>query len=60
MKPSYSVTDLCDLANISKALFYKSIRDGWGPRVTKIGRRTIITADAAETWLKEMEERSNV
>ena len=59
MKPSYSVTDLCDLANISKALFYKSVRNGWGPRITKIGRRTIITAEAAETWLKEMEERSN-
>jgi len=57
---NYSVDDFCAAAGISRSLFYKAIRDGWGPAIVKLGRKTIITTEAAQAWLKSMEERSNV
>lgn len=43
---------------ISKALFYKLVRAGSGPRIMKLGRRTLISRDAAAEWRKEMEQRT--
>ena len=52
---SYSVTDFCRAHGISRALFYKLLREGCGPRVMKVGRRTLISCEAAEQWRRRME-----
>ena len=40
---------------ISEAFFYKLVSQGQGPRLTKIGRRTFISFEAAAAWRAERE-----
>ncbi len=57
---SYSVADFCRAHGISRALFYKLLREGCGPRVMKVGRRTLISREAAEDWRRRMEAAAQV
>lgn len=52
---SLSVKDFCATHGISLSLFYNLVRDGKAPRFMKVGRRTLISAEAAQEWRKEME-----
>lgn len=54
-KASESVKDFCQSNNISKSMFYKMQREGKGPRVMKVGRRTLISHEAAAAWRKSLE-----
>lgn len=54
----FSVSEFCRCAGISRALFYKLLRDGKGPRITKIGSRTLISQAAADEWQRLMETRA--
>jgi predicted DNA-binding transcriptional regulator AlpA len=49
---TYSVTDFCQAFGISRAFFYKLQAAGRGPRTVKVGRRTFITVEAADRWIK--------
>ena len=40
---------------MSRACFYKLLKDDRGPAVMKVGRRTIISAEAAASWRRRME-----
>lgn len=51
-----SVTDFCHANGISRSLFYKLQRAGAGPRLMKVGRRTLISAEAAADWRKAVEQ----
>ncbi len=60
MKPCFTVQEFCaEHGGISKPFFYKLQKDGKGPRLMKVGRRTLITAEAAADWRKQMENDSN-
>lgn len=50
-----SVSDFCHAHSISRSLFYKLQREGKAPKVLKIGRRTLITTEAAAEWRQSME-----
>jgi excisionase family DNA binding protein len=50
-----SVSEFCQQSGISRALFYKLVREGNGPRIMKVGRRTLISGQAAEEWQRAME-----
>lgn len=52
---TYSVEEFCNNFGISRAFFYKLNRQGKGPRLMKVGRRTLISSEAAEEWRKGME-----
>jgi len=54
-KPVYSVAEFIALHGISRALLYRLLQDGEGPRVMKIGRRTLISSEAAEAWRRGRE-----
>ena len=54
-QPVYTVPDFCAAHSISRALFYLLMRDGRAPAVMKVGRRTLVSAEAAATWRKRME-----
>lgn len=54
-KPTYTVPQFLDGHNISRTHFYELIKHGKGPRLMKIGRRTLISAEAAAEWRKQME-----
>jgi hypothetical protein len=59
-KPCYTVIEFCkEHGDISKVFFYKLLKLGKGPRLMKVGRRTLITAEAAADWRKQMEQDSN-
>ncbi len=51
-----SVEDFCEAYNISKSFLYKLKREGKGPRMMRIGRRTLISAEAAREWQSQNEE----
>jgi predicted DNA-binding transcriptional regulator AlpA len=52
-----SVVDFCQRHSISRALFYKLQSQGKAPRVTKIGRRSLITDTAEEEWHRSLGRR---
>ena len=54
---AYSVTEFCRDHGISRGLFYNLMRDGLGPRTMKVGRRTLISCEAAQEWRRRMETR---
>jgi len=50
-----SVLEFCQHANIGKSTFWRAVREGWGPRLVRVGRRVLVRMDEAERWLKERE-----
>lgn len=59
-KSCYTVEEFCfEHGALSRPFFYKLIKDGKGPRLMKVGRRTLITAEAAAEWRKQMEDITN-
>lgn len=54
----FDVPGFCAANRISRALFYKLLNDGDGPRVMKVGRRTLVSPEAAAEWRQRMERQS--
>jgi predicted DNA-binding transcriptional regulator AlpA len=50
-----TIKQFCAAHAISRAFFYKLLRAGQGPRIAKIGRKTIISDEAAAEWLRGRE-----
>jgi predicted DNA-binding transcriptional regulator AlpA len=55
VKPIYSIREFCCQHGISRALLYKLLQAGNGPKIIKVGRRTLITNEAAEEWRRSRE-----
>jgi hypothetical protein len=55
---TFSIPEFCLRNGISSALFFKLARQGGGPRVMRVGRRTLITKEAAVAWRREREAAS--
>ena len=55
MRSMLSVPEFLDEHRISRSLLYRLIKDGRGPRITKIAGRTLISAEAATDWRAQME-----
>ena len=58
-KQSFSIQEFCKLHDISRSLFYVLREKGEAPRVMKVGRRTLISAEAAAEWRKNMEQMTS-
>jgi hypothetical protein len=56
---AFSIPEFCLRKSISSALFFKLAREGRGPRVMRVGRRTLITKEAAAAWRRTLEEASD-
>ncbi|AUL48472.1 hypothetical protein BTL55_17025 [Bordetella trematum] len=54
-KATFTVAQFCDQHNTSRSFFYELIKQGKGPRLMKVGRRTLISAEAAAEWRRSME-----
>lgn len=50
---AFSIQEFCEAAGISESMFYKLQRERLGPRVTKIGTRSLITIEDAEQCMRE-------
>jgi predicted DNA-binding transcriptional regulator AlpA len=58
-KPSFTIPEFCtNHGNISKSFFHKLVNEGKAPRLMKIGRRTLISAEAASEWRALMEAQT--
>jgi hypothetical protein len=51
----YSVREWCKRRGNCVATFYNRLKQGDMPSIIKIGRRTIITVEADQAWLRRME-----
>lgn len=49
-----SVADFCSRHDISRQTFYALLRDGHGPNIMKIRRRTLVSDEAAAEWRTSM------
>lgn len=56
---AYSIAQAAKVSALSRAFIYKEWLAGRGPRKTKIGRRTVITREALQAWLRSLEEKTN-
>lgn len=55
-KQTFSINEFCQRFGISASMFYKLRRQGKAPDILKIGARTLITAEAADEWQRDMEQ----
>jgi len=53
---AFSIPEFCRRHGISRAHFYNLSKSGRAPAVMRVGRRTLISAEAAAEWRRRMEE----
>lgn len=56
--PSYDVDGFCRAHHIARSHFYSMLQQGNGPRIIKLGRRTIISGEEAARWRRRMQAQS--
>jgi hypothetical protein len=56
---AFSVAAFCRSHGISRSLLYLLWREKRGPRVLRVRGRTLISAEAAADWRREMEAASS-
>ena len=54
-KRALSVAEFCRSYGVSKSTFYKIVRDGVGPKLMKLGERTLISIEAVDEWRRRLE-----
>jgi predicted DNA-binding transcriptional regulator AlpA len=54
-RKAYTVEEFCIAHHISRPFFYKLLKDGTGPRVMKLGSRTLISIESAADWRRASE-----
>lgn len=54
-----TVDQLCKRVQMSRSFFYDLLKQGRGPKVTRIGTKVLITNEAASKWLAGFEDKSN-
>jgi excisionase family DNA binding protein len=55
VRRAFTIEEFCKSYGISRALYYKLLKSGHGPRIAKIGSKTLISDEAADEWLRERE-----
>jgi hypothetical protein len=58
MKPAYTIAEFCDAFRISRTFLYELNKRGEGPRLMRVGRRCLISAQAAADWSREREDQT--
>lgn len=58
MQHAFSVAEFCRDHGISRGLFYRLVREGRGPAIMKLNRRTLISREAAEEWRRHIESET--
>ena len=54
---AYSVMEFCRAYGLGRSTFYRLQSAGHAPRIMAIGRRRLITREAADEWRREMEHQ---
>ena len=53
---AFSIAEFCAAHHISRSYYFMIRRRGEGPREMKVGRRRLISVEAAADWRREREE----
>lgn len=48
MESQYTIQEWCDAAKLSKALYFKRMRQGLGPKTAHVGKRAVIIESPRE------------
>lgn len=57
-KLAMSIQEFCQAHGFSTALFFKLRKKGQTPRLMKLGKRTLISLEAAAAWRERQENAS--
>jgi predicted site-specific integrase-resolvase len=58
--PMYNIEEFCDQHRISRGTFYNLKKSGDGPRMIKIGSRSLVTGEDAAKWRQRLSESATV
>lgn len=53
---AYSIKQFCELHGVSLDFYFKLQRQGFGPKVMRIGARTLISVESAAAWRRDREQ----
>jgi predicted DNA-binding transcriptional regulator AlpA len=56
---AFSIAEFCAAHRISRTTYYNLVESGLAPTQMNIGRRRLISREAAEKWRARMERNSN-
>lgn len=51
-----SISKSAEQIDVGRSTIYKAIKEGWGPKITKIGRRSIIQTEDLQDWLRALRD----
>jgi hypothetical protein len=54
-----SITEFCAAHHISRAHLYNLLKRGQGPTIMKVGKRSLVSDEAAAAWRRAMEQPAN-
>jgi hypothetical protein len=54
-RAAFTVPEFCEAHRISQAKYYEMKKEGWGPVEMEVGRRRLISYEAAAEWRRERE-----
>ena len=57
---AYSIKDFCEAHGISRNLFYNLRKQGLAPKLIQLGKRRLISEEAAAEWRRTMENRAEI
>jgi len=55
---AYTISEFCSHFRLSPEMYFKLKRDGRGPREMQVGRRRMISAEAAARWRRQREREA--
>jgi hypothetical protein len=55
---AFTIAQFCDAHHISRTHLHNMCKVGKGPRMMKLGRRVLISAEAAADWRRQLEAES--
>jgi hypothetical protein len=54
-RDAYSIVEFCRRNGFSVSFHHKLQRQGIGPKLMRLGARTLVTVEASDTWRRERE-----
>jgi hypothetical protein len=58
-RKAFTVEEFCVAHRISRAMLYKMWKQGAGPRSMEVGKRRIISEEAAADWRRKCEQAAS-
>jgi len=59
MTKAFTINDVCKAYSISRSLFYKLQSQNKAPQTFNLGKRVLISSEAADVWQKSLEACSS-